>query len=136
MVALLTALAVGVALGIYECFFAHSKHSNTFNSLNIGLGALFFRTCLPQVARAADAHPAMLAEEESSSAADKEAAAAAAAAEREQQQACGVKAEQQPAQAARAQAAQAEAECAALEETAEAPTPEELPPGFVAESCR
>ncbi len=57
-VAALTGLMVLVAYVIYDKCFAHAQSSETFNALNVSLMALFFRSCLPDVAREADTHPA------------------------------------------------------------------------------
>ncbi len=60
-VAFITGGSAMVAFFIYERFYAHGTHSETFNALSVSVGALFFRSCLPDMARQADEHPAAAA---------------------------------------------------------------------------
>jgi hypothetical protein len=68
---------------IYERFFAHSQHSDTFNALNTSLAVLFFRSCLPSLAKHTDEHPAEEAAAEEGALSPEAAAAEAAAAAEE-----------------------------------------------------
>ena len=80
-VAIISAAGALVAWIVYDRFFAHSKNNDTFNALNISLMALFFRSCLPDLADQADNHPAsaaMAEEVKDERMADEEAAAEAA----------------------------------------------------------
>ena len=56
VVALVTLVATLIAYFIYERFFAHASTNDTFNALNLSLLALFFRSCMPELAKQADAH--------------------------------------------------------------------------------
>ena len=85
-VAIITGVAAGIAALIYEKFFAHASHNDTFNSLNVSLGALFFRSCLPDVARQADEHPVEADVEGLPQAADAAAAEEDEEAEREERE--------------------------------------------------
>jgi hypothetical protein len=54
-VALLVLLLVGIGLLVYERWWA-AGHADSYNALNLALGALFFRSCLPQMGDLADTH--------------------------------------------------------------------------------
>jgi hypothetical protein len=60
-VALLSLAGALMAYWFYSKFYAHTQTSDTFNALNVSLLALFFRSCLPDVATQADNHPASAA---------------------------------------------------------------------------
>lgn len=53
--ALVITLTVGIGMIFYECFWAKG-HRDSYNALNLALGALFFRSCLPDIATSADTH--------------------------------------------------------------------------------
>ena len=40
----------------YECYWAKG-HSDTYNAVNLALGALFFRSCLPDLGTMTETHP-------------------------------------------------------------------------------
>jgi hypothetical protein len=67
-VAIISAVGTLVAYLVYEKFFAQASHTDTFSSLNVGLMALFFRSCFPDVAKLADEHPATAAAAEEAAA--------------------------------------------------------------------
>ena len=55
-VAALIALFGCGAFLFYECYWANG-HSDTYNAVNLALGALFFRSCLPDLAAVTETHP-------------------------------------------------------------------------------
>ena len=60
VVALVTLVATLIAYFIYERFFAHASTNDTFNALNLSLLALFFRSCMPELAKQAGLSPGEL----------------------------------------------------------------------------
>jgi hypothetical protein len=46
----------GGFIGFYECYWSKGEHSHGYNALNLALAALFFRSCMPEVAESADSH--------------------------------------------------------------------------------
>ena len=49
------ALTSGGALLFYECYWARGN-SDSYNAMNLALGALFFRSCMPDLGEKADTH--------------------------------------------------------------------------------
>jgi len=49
------ALTSGGALIFYECYWARG-HSDSYNAMNLALGALFFRSCMPDLGDKADSN--------------------------------------------------------------------------------
>ena len=44
------------AISTLQCYWAKG-HSDTYNAVNLALGALFFRSCLPDLAQLTETHP-------------------------------------------------------------------------------
>jgi hypothetical protein len=56
LVASLIALFVLSGIAFYECYWARG-HGDTYNALNLSLASLFFRSCMPDLAKVTDEHP-------------------------------------------------------------------------------
>ena len=54
-VAGILALVVLISVGFYECVWAKGQSDN-YSALNLALGALFFRSCLPDLGAMSDSH--------------------------------------------------------------------------------
>ena len=55
LLALIVGAVVGIGLAFYECYWARG-HSDNYNAVNLALGALFFRSCVPDIGSIADTH--------------------------------------------------------------------------------
>jgi hypothetical protein len=56
LVASLIVLFVLAGIAFYECYWARG-HGDTYNALNMSLASLFFRSCMPDLAKVTDEHP-------------------------------------------------------------------------------